>query len=194
MRDAVVVAREEGGGEKRLVAYYTAAEKTAEKTEDTKETEEKEEQREVGAEQLRAYLAEKLPEYMVPAAYVELESLPLTANGKLDRKALPAPEGDAYAVSGYEEPQGEMEKQLAEIWAEVLQVERVGRHDNFFVLGGHSLLAVRAVSHIRQVLCVDVSISDLFSRPVLASFGEQIIDAQLAQFDSNELASILKAM
>ena len=72
--------------------------------------------------------------------------LPLTPNGKLDRKALPAPEGDAYAVRGYEAPVGEIETAVAEIWAEVLKVEHVGRHDNFFDLGGHSLLAVRVVS------------------------------------------------
>ena len=79
-----------------------------------------------------------------------LESLPLTPNGKLDRKALPAPEADAYATRGYEPPQGEIETMLAAIWAEVLKLDRVGRHDNFFELGGHSLLAVRVVTRLRQ--------------------------------------------
>ena len=100
---------------------------------------------EVGAETLRAHLSARLPEYMVPAAYVLMKSLPLTANGKLDRRALPAPDTDAYAVREYEAPVGETETKLAGIWAEVLKVERVGRHDNFFDLGGHSLLAVRMV-------------------------------------------------
>ena len=131
VREAVVVAREDTAGDKRLVAYYTVANGG-----------EAARRAEAGAEQLRAHLAAKLPEYMVPAAYVRLEGLPLTPNGKLDRKALPAPEADAYAVRGYEAPQGEMETALAQIWAEVLKVERVGRHDNFFELGGHSLLAV----------------------------------------------------
>jgi amino acid adenylation domain-containing protein len=175
--EAVVVVREDGGGEKRLIAYYSSREGE-----------------EVNAEELRRELMEKLPEYMVPAAYVQLERMPLTGNGKVDRKGLPEPEGEAYAVSGYEEPQGEIEKQVAEIWAEVLKVERVGRHDNFFALGGHSLLAVQTISQIRQALKVEVSISDLFERPILASLGEHIIDAQLAQFDSNDLASIWKSM
>ena len=99
---------------------------------------------EAGAEALRGHAGERLPEYMVPAAYVRLEQLPLTPNGKLDRRALPSPEGDAYARRGYEAPQGETEEALAEIWSEVLGVERVGRRDHFFELGGHSLLVVRA--------------------------------------------------
>ena len=97
----------------------------------------------IDAEQLRSHLPAVLPEYMIPAAYVRLESLPLTANGKLDRKALPAPEADAYATRNYEPPQGEIETKLAAIWAEVLKLDKVGRHDNFFALGGHSLLAVQ---------------------------------------------------
>ena len=108
---------------------------------------------------------------MVPAAYVRLEGLPLTANGKLDRKALPAPEADAYAVRGYEAPQGEIESELAGIWAEVLKQERIGRQDNFFALGGHSLLAVRVVSRIRQALGKEVAIRDLFAQPVLRDFA-----------------------
>src|SRR5205814_8762975 len=142
VREAVVVAREDEPGEKRLVAYYTSSREQA-----------------TGAEELRSHLSSKLPEHMVPAAYVRLESLPLTANWKLDRKALPAPEGEAYAVREYEAPRGETEQKLAEIWAELLKVERVGRHDNFFELGGHSLLAVRMVSRLRQALSVEVAVS-----------------------------------
>ncbi len=87
---------------------------------------------------LRDYLSSRLPDYMVPSAFVRMESLPLTGNGKLDRRALPVPEGDAFAHAGYEAPLGEIEVALARIWSELLGVEQVGRHDNFFALGGHS--------------------------------------------------------
>jgi len=155
VREAVVVAREDEPGEKRLVAYYTSSDTT---------------EPSIGAEELRGHLLARLPEYMVPAAYVRLERMPLTANGKLNRKGLPAPEGDAYAVREYEEPRGETEKKLAEIWAEVLKVERVGRQDNFFELGGHSLLAVSLIERMRrQGLQVDVR--TLFMTPTLAGLA-----------------------
>jgi aryl carrier-like protein/DNA-binding XRE family transcriptional regulator len=165
VREAVVVAREDEPGEKRLVAYYTCAD-----TRGQGEGEEGEEAEEVGMEKLRAHLSAQLPEYMVPAAYVRLEWLPLTPNGKLDRKALPIPDTEAYGVRGYEEPVGETETTLAGIWAEVLKVERVGRHDNFFALGGHSLLAVTLIERMRrQGLQVDVRA--LFATPTLAELA-----------------------
>ncbi len=163
VREAVVLARaEETGGDKRLVAYYTSV---AGKP---------------GAEELRQHLSTRLPEYMVPAAYVQLEQLPLTLNGKLDRKALPAPAGEAYAVRGYEEPVGEIETALARIWAELLKLEQVGRYDKFFDLGGHSLLAMRVTSQLRQALGVEMAVSDLFAHPVLADFARLIESAAQA--------------
>ena len=131
----------------------------------------------IGAEQLRAHLSASLPEYMVPAAYVRLESLPLTPNGKLDRKALPAPEADSYSTRGYEPPQGEMEMELAAIWARVLKLDRVGRHDNFFDLGGHSLIAVQVVTRLRQVLSRAVEMQDLFAHPELAEMASALESA-----------------
>ncbi|HEU4883163.1 MAG TPA: AMP-binding protein, partial [Longimicrobium sp.] len=157
VRDAVVLARQDASGDGRLVAYYVGEA--------------------LEVETLRAHLSERLPEYMVPAAYVWMEALPLTPNGKVDRRALPAPEGDAYARRGDEAPVGETEAALAGIWAEVLGVERVGRHDHFFELGGHSLLAVRVISRMRQLLGVEVAIADLFERPVLADLARVIVDA-----------------
>ena len=104
-----------------------------------------------GVERLRAHLTASLPEYMVPAAYVRLETLPLTANGKLDRNTLPAPDSNALAAGGYEPPRGKTEQALARIWADLLRVDRVGRHDNFFELGGHSLLGIRLMFEMRRV-------------------------------------------
>src|SRR4029077_3897802 len=161
VREAVVLAREDTPGDKRLGAYYTAREQNS-----------------VGAQALRAHLATKLPEYMVPTAYVKLESLPLTPNGKLDRKALPAPEGDAYGVGQYEAPQGAIEELLAGIWAKLLNLERVGRHDNFFELGAHSLLAVRVIARVREGLKVEVAVRDLFAHPVLQDFASVLAIAE----------------
>lgn len=108
---------------------------------------------------------------MLPSAYVMLDTLPLTVNGKLDRKALPAPQGDAYVRRGDAAPQGAMETALAAIWSAVLQRESIGRHDNFFELGGHSLLAVRLLSQIRDALQLEMPLSALFSHPSLAGFA-----------------------
>ncbi|AJX40714.1 non-ribosomal peptide synthetase [Burkholderia pseudomallei] len=139
--------------EKRLVAYYTGdADVTA----------------------LRAQAAQHLPSYMVPSAYVRLDAWPLTPNGKLDRRALPAPADDAYARAEYEAPQGAKEEALAAIWRELLHVERVSRHDNFFELGGHSLLAVQLVSRLRQALSVEVALGTVFDAPVLSALAERL--------------------
>ncbi|HEU0079261.1 MAG TPA: amino acid adenylation domain-containing protein, partial [Longimicrobiaceae bacterium] len=155
--DCVVVAREDVPGEKRLVAYVVGG---------------------VEADELREQVRRSLPEYMVPAAFVPLERLPLTANGKLDRKALPAPEGDAYAQRSYEAPLGEVEAALAEIWAEVLGVGRVGRWDHYFELGGHSLLAIKLIERMRRVgLYTDVRA--LFTTPVLAELALAVGRASL---------------
>ncbi|MGY4306615.1 amino acid adenylation domain-containing protein [Bradyrhizobium sp. USDA 4369] len=172
VREAVVIAREDGPGDKRLVAYYVGDDG-------------------LGAEQLRAHLQSGLPDYMVPAAYVRLERLPLTPNGKLDRKGLPAPEGEAYAARAYEAPQGATEVRLAGIWAELLGVERVGRHDNFFELGGHSLLAVQAVSRLEKEFSVEVSVSELFARSDICALADIIIERELAQFDPDDLRALL---
>ena len=155
IREAVVLAREDAPGEKRLVAYVTTA--PQEETSDL-------------AGNLRSHVGEALPEYMVPAAFVRLDTFPLTPNGKLDRKALPAPAAEAYARQTYEAPQGAMETTLAAIWAELLKVDRVSRNDHFFALGGHSLLGVRMMSRI-AVMGVDVPLSALFASPILKAFA-----------------------
>ncbi|MBV6325726.1 AMP-binding protein, partial [Duganella sp. HSC-15S17] len=118
----------------------------------------------------RAELARTLSEFMLPGAYVVLDAFPLTPNGKLDRKALPAPDGDAYAARGYEAPQGQVEETLAAIWADLLKLEQVGRHDNFFELGGHSLLAVALIERMRRA-GVQTDVRSLFGTPTIAALA-----------------------
>ncbi|MFH7362715.1 amino acid adenylation domain-containing protein [Pseudomonas syringae group genomosp. 7] len=120
-------------------------------------------------ETLKTGLRANLPEYMVPTHFIVLDKMPLTANGKLDRKALPAPDASQWQAT-YIAPQGELEQQLAAIWADVLSVERVGRSDSFFELGGHSLLAVQMLVRVREQLQHEVSLKDVFEQPSLADF------------------------
>src|SRR5262249_35913072 len=159
IREAVVLAREDVPGEKRLVAYVIS------------------EQPELDATRLRQALTVSLPEYMLPAAYVRLEALPLTPNGKLDVRALPAPESAAFGQRQYEEPQGAIESALAQIWSELLQVERVGRQDHFFGLGGHSLLTVQLMERMRRE-GLDVDVRALFVTPTLAELAAAAEDME----------------
>jgi amino acid adenylation domain-containing protein len=168
VRETAVMARDDAGGDRRLVAWYVADEP-------------------VEAESLRAHLGARLPDHMLPAAYVHLHALPLTPSGKIDRNALPAPEGDAYARRGDEAPEGEMEQALAAIWSEVLGVEEVGRWDHFFELGGHSLLAVQVISRIRQRLSAEVELGIVFERPVLKELAEALSAAGRAELPPIEV-------
>ncbi|WP_231421813.1 non-ribosomal peptide synthetase [Pseudomonas sp. Leaf59] len=164
IREAVVLVREG-----RLLAWFT-------------------EQRALNIESLRAHLQAQLPEALVPVAYMRLDALPLTANGKLDRKALPEPDQSALLSRAYEAPQGDVETTLARIWAEVLQVEQVGRHDHFFELGGHSLLAVSLIERMRQVgLSADVRV--LFSQPTLAALAAAVGSGREVQVPANRIAA-----
>ncbi|RMT47524.1 non-ribosomal peptide synthetase, partial [Pseudomonas syringae] len=157
VHEAVVTAREGVPGDKRLVAYYSVQSAQTEPSIDS----------------LRGWLQEQLPAYMIPVAYVRLDAMPLTPNGKLDRKALPAPDSDSLISRGYEAPQGEIETQIAVIWQELLGVEQVSRHDNFFELGGHSLLAVSLIGRMRHIgLSTDVKA--LFSQPTLAALASAV--------------------
>ncbi|AEK62013.1 non-ribosomal peptide synthetase [Collimonas fungivorans] len=161
VREAVVIAREDGLGGQRLVAYVVAEPDAGQ----------------LDPAALRAQLGLSLPDYMLPAAYVQLDSMPLTANGKLDRQALPAPEGDAFKRQAYEAPDGEIELVLAQIWSELLGVERVGRHDSFFELGGHSLLAVQLLERLRCRRWT-IDIRALFAQPSLAAMAAAVTRPQ----------------
>jgi amino acid adenylation domain-containing protein len=166
--EAVVVALEDGDGQKRLVGYYTEREGWEGKLQ---------------AEKLRAGMAEKLPEYMVPAAYVRVQKMPWTVSGKLDREKLPAPDENALAAPRYEAPQSEMEVLLARVWSEVLKVDRAGRNDNFFQRGGHSLLTMRVV-HLLAKQNVRVLAVDLFAHPTIASLAAKI-EQQSGRMDAD---------
>ncbi len=155
VREAVVVAREAGPGDRRLVAYVVGAEGTA-----------------PAADALRAHLRARLPEYMLPAAFVALAALPLTAHGKLDRRALPEPELDAGRGGG-DAPRSVTGELLAGIWAELLGGEP-GMQDDFFELGGHSLLAAQVTSRVRAVLGVEMPLRALFEAPTLAGLAARV--------------------
>jgi aryl carrier-like protein len=160
VRDAVVVAREEQGGSKRLVGYVVSESTPVEEA--------------ALINELRSRVQEQLPGYMVPSAWVVLERLPLTANGKVDRKGLPAPEGVAYAHRQYEAPQGAIERALAQLWQELLRIERVGRHDNFFELGGHSLLGMSLIESLRKQGW-RLEVRALFSAPTLMQLAKEVV-------------------
>jgi nonribosomal peptide synthetase DhbF len=134
------------------------------------------------ARALREHCQHRLPDYMVPSHFVLLDRLPLTANGKLDRKAL-LPPAPVPAEVGRDAPEGEIEQTLADIWAEVLQRDAIGRHDNFFELGGHSLLAVQVVTKTKRTFGVDMPVGQLFASPSIAALGEWVVQAQLDQLE-----------
>ncbi|MBW8848862.1 MAG: AMP-binding protein, partial [Burkholderiales bacterium] len=160
VREAVVLARQDGAHQ-RLVAYLVADGSAPESLSADS----------LSPEALRAQLSTRLPEYMLPAAYVRLPALPLTPNGKLDRQALPEADASALSTSAYEPPQGPVEETLAALWCELLGLAQVGRHDDFFALGGHSLLAVQLASRVRSSLGLEVALADLFAHPRLADFA-----------------------
>ncbi|OUM08469.1 non-ribosomal peptide synthetase [Pseudomonas syringae] len=171
LREAVVIAREDNPGEAsstRLVAYVCGAA--------------------TSAEALREQLLKRLPEYMVPSAFVQLDAMPLTANGKLDRRALPAPGQDALASRAYEAPQGEVEIAIADIWQNLLHVERVGRNDGFLELGGHSLLAVQLLSRLRRKLGTRLTLRELFDAPTVRGLAARVDAASPAQNQAIPLA------
>jgi amino acid adenylation domain-containing protein/thioester reductase-like protein len=163
-----VIVREDNPGDKRLVAYIVT------KTGNFSSTNNSE-----LISQLRKYLKENLPEYMVPSTFVLLEKLPLTPNGKIDRRALPIPDQTDFNIgTTYIAPRTSVEEQLAKIWAKLLNVKQVGIEDNFFDLGGHSLLLTQLIFQIRQTWKIELPLSSLFAMPTIALLAQSIETAQ----------------
>jgi acyl carrier protein len=141
--------------------------------------------------QLRGYLQEKLPEYMVPSAFVMLESLPLTPNGKLDRRALPQKCDRVSEETAFTEPQTPTEKELAQIWMAVLELEEVGINESFFDMGGHSLMAMQVVTRVRSCFGVELALSDFYAAPTIQNLAELVEEEILANADSNQIDELL---
>jgi hypothetical protein len=155
VRDACVVLRDDSG-EKQIIGYVVLPGSASS----------------AAAQEIRRSLQQQLPDYMVPALIVSLPSFPITASGKVDRAALQTPtEADWRPENNFAEPQSGMEQVIAAVWVEVLQIDRVGRHDNFFDLGGHSLLLVRVHSRLQEVVAHQLSIVDLFRYPTVEALA-----------------------
>ena len=157
VRQAVAIAREDRPGDKRLIGYVIPESDTA-----------------PTASELRAFLKERLPDYMVPTAFVILDKFPLTPNGKVDRRALPKPEEAATELRVYVAPRTALEEAVASIWVQVLKIERVSVLDNFFELGGHSLLATQIVARLRDKLQVELPLASIFEAPTVAELAERL--------------------
>ncbi len=158
VQETVVMLREETAGEKRLVAYWVPNQVPVTDT-----------------IELRRFIQEKLPDYMIPSAFVKLEAMPL-ANGKIDRRALPAPEQTQDNQESFVAPQDKLEQQLANLWEKVLHVHPIGRHDNFFERGGHSLLAVTLLAQIEKAFAQGLSMMTIFQAPTIAQFADILRD------------------
>ncbi|MGR4032374.1 non-ribosomal peptide synthetase, partial [Bacillus sp. ZZQ-131] len=173
VNEAIVMVREDYPGDPRLIAYVVG---------------------DGDAQKWRDYLKDQLPNYMIPAYFVGLNAFPLTPNGKIDRKALPAPERQEIA-SGYIAPRTSTEKTIVSIWHEVLGKENIGIQDSFFEIGGHSLLATQAVSNLKEAFGIEIPLHDLFMFHTVQQLAEQIDQLldnknQEMQNDSKENVSL----
>jgi tyrocidine synthetase-3 len=171
IRETVIMDRVDSQGQKYLSAYFVADE-------------------EVNVEELRAQLSQELPDYMIPSFFVQLKQLPLTSNGKTDRKALPEPDRSIYSGGGYVAPRNEVEEKLAQIWSQVLDVEKVGVEDDFFTLGGHSLKAIQIVSKINKEFSIEMNLGDIFKTSTIQGLTQLISKSEYQAY--NELEAVNK--
>jgi amino acid adenylation domain-containing protein len=179
VRESLVIVRDDAAGEKRLVAYVVADTDTI-------------------VNELRSWLRERLPAFFVPAFFIVLDTLPLTANGKVDRRALPAPEQNASLIEDLVAPRTPEEEKIAEIWSDVLDIKPIGIETNFFDLGGHSLLATRVVTRIRETFGINLPLRAMFDSPTIAGVAAQVADVaniveKLSLLSEDDTRSLLAA-
>jgi hypothetical protein len=175
VRDSVVLAREDTPGDKRIVAYVVLNQGCA-----------------APADELRRLIKDQLPSLMIPAAFVFLDALPLTPNGKIDRKALPAPDRVRPEIeAAFVAPRTPIEEMMAATWSQVLQLEKIGIHDNFFSIGGHSLLAAQVLNRVQQTFNVELPLSIFFETPTVAALAAQIARIQMQEADDVTLRAAL---
>jgi surfactin family lipopeptide synthetase C len=175
VKDCVVIDREDVPAQKRLVAYLVSS------------------SQQLAIAQLRSFLKQQLPDYTIPSAFVQLEALPLTSNGKIDRRALPVPDPTRHELKeSFIAPRSPFEEAIADIWCQVLHIERVGIHDNFFDLGGHSLIATQLVSRLRDAFEVELPLRSIFESPTIAELAIAIVQNQIEQMDNEEKAQFLQ--
>jgi amino acid adenylation domain-containing protein len=178
VNEAVTVAHEDALGDKCLVTYVVPATKPA-----------------PTSKELRSFLQQRLPDYMVPSSIIFLDAMPLTPNGKLDRQALPPPDGRESDVDGqFVAPQNPVEAQIANIWCEVLRLDRVGIHDDFFDLGGHSLSATEVLSRAREVFSVNLPFAAFLAEPTVAAMASIILQYQADEGRNEELVEAVQEL
>lgn len=178
VRQAVVIVREDRPGDKRLVAYVTRADGVAE----------------IDVASLRAQARQRLPDYMMPSAIVTMDAMPLTPNGKVDRRALPAPDAEETAADAYVAPRNAEEETLATLWGDILGRPKIGIHDNFFDLGGHSLLATQLVARMQKTMGGDITLRMLFEAPTIAEFADLLLRQRMQNVDADALAGMLQEL
>jgi surfactin family lipopeptide synthetase C len=180
IKENIVVLREDNPDEKRLVAYIVFQSQQSDNSSIKL--------------QLRNFLREKLPEYSIPSAFVFLDKLPISANGKIERKSLPIPTETFDLSNNYIPPTNAIEEILAEIWTKILHRQGVGIHDNFFDLGGHSLLATQVISRIREAFAIKLPIRCLFESPSVAQLAQTLIEREAKPGITQKRAQILQKL
>ncbi len=164
VRETIVIARKDKLEDQQLVAYIVFQQQVREQNQET-----------LSLANLRDVLKDKLPDYMLPGAYVVLNTLPLTPNGKVNRRSLPAPDKSRPQLgSTFVAPRNYIEEQIANIWSQILKLEQVGIYDNFFELGGYSLIAIRVITHVRQAFEIELPLHIFTEVPTIAKLAEHI--------------------